>query len=195
MTDQIETRRWHLGFWVAVGSLLVGAIGVAVPIVLWAIDQERQESERIAREQADIPELQAISSRLENGYAVVSIKNKSSTRPANIVEATFTITDADTLARIVKIHPPPRSDGGAGAMNHVDDLFFKEGFWAGDSFVYCARLGLNVEPGGKATDVRLAVLDSRLRKIQLVGNLSIDYEGAGIGHRMLSFQPGQIPAR
>lgn len=204
-------KQWFIGIVVTVG---VGLLGAFVVYHVQEREWERQdkanqlENQRIVvqkyveqqrdaeiarqREQAEIPELQVIGSRFENGYAVVTVKNSSRTRPANVTEATFTITDSATLDKIAKIHPPPR---GIGAANHVDDLFFKQGFWLGDSYVYCVRLGLNVEPGGKATDLRLAVLDSRLKNVRLKGDLSINYEAAGSGVRQLTLERGQIPVK
>jgi hypothetical protein len=144
------------------------------------------------REREQAPDLQAISSRWEDGYAIITVKNPSPTRPANVIEATFTITDKKILSEIAKVYPPP-PDTGVGAKNHVDDLFFKEGVWAGSSFVYAVRLGLNVEPGGKATDLRLAVLDKRLAHVKLEGDLDVGYETSKGFCSHLNLPNGKIP--
>lgn len=122
-------------------------------------DQVEQARADAAAEAAEKPILRVQSSRFENGYSLITVAHSSRNRHANVHGAVFRISDPQQLRRIRSLVPevyPP----GYGAANPRDDVFFKKGAWVGGEFVFGANLGINIPPG-PASDIRLAILDSR----------------------------------
>lgn len=138
-----------------------------------AIDESRARQQR----EMEQPKLDCIASRWAGSDSVLSFVNRSPNRYANISTITYTITDLACLDRLAKVFPRPHS-GGIGAANHVDKVVFRKGTWAGDAFMFCADVGLNVPPG-PATDLQLAIVNPQLAGFQFIGDLDVSYDAGG----------------
>jgi hypothetical protein len=200
MDQMTEHRRWliasvYVPLACFVGGAIVALVVGAIPVALWMADQKQKHAQQIREAQAAaraaalaeaaaIPRLQFLSGRFdEKGNSVLTAQNSSQTRHAAIDEVRFTITDAPQLQRLRRVYPPPRDDGGVGAANNVDNVFFRQGAWRGrDAYCYAARVGLNVPPG-PPTDLALAIIDPKLAGGTFSGELEIFYSKGEPGIR------------
>lgn len=203
-----EDRKFWIGVWLTIATIVVTA-AVGIPTYLqWRsgeaqreqdleLERARVEAEAARQKRqdvAEIPRLEFVASRWDQKDALLSFVNRSTTNQhANISRVTFTIIDPDCLDRLAKVFPRPRTDPGVGASNHADNVFFREGVWLGPNyFEFCANVGLNVPPG-PASELRLAIVNPKLAGQQFKGELKVDYDANGIGHRCIV--PAVIYAR
>jgi hypothetical protein len=170
----METRiaLWGIGA-TLLGSLIVGAT---------YLDQRSREDAQA------VPRIHFVAAREENEFAYVTLNNTSPKTFANVHGVVFRITDEATLKAIAKVYPAPvllpahKCDPNmkCEASADVDDVFFRRGYWDGDSYVYRAQVALNLPTSGEASDLRLAVIDRSLQKAlggtRLIGRLEIQYD-------------------
>jgi hypothetical protein len=196
MNQFVEKHGSALTLVIAAITLILGILGTVGGAIAWGVSQVRtenaehrevqrdqreayyqamQQQQEAAAKRAEIPELRPIGGRYdEQGYTLITLQHGSKTHPANITSAMYTISDPKSLDYIRRVHPPKPSPGGHGAMNHVDDVFFREGFWAGDNYCYMTNVSLNIPPG-PASDLRLAIIDPKMAGAEFSGHLDVYY--------------------
>lgn|GEM_PF-4947594 len=116
------------------------------------------------------------SAAYENGYTVLTLKNRSSVAPAAITAIRFLVTDAAGLARIERKHPKPQEPVEVSS-NVVDNVVFTEGEWFDDNYCFSLRLSNHIPPSS-VNDLRLAIVNPKWTREKFRGKLTIEYGGS-----------------
>jgi hypothetical protein len=144
-------------------------------------DDARQK-EREARSRIDY-----VAVRYENGYTILTFRNKSPVTPVAVTHLDFTISAPQALARIKRVDPPPK-EFMAGSRNNIDDVGFTEGYWtATNTYRYSKVVGYHIPPG-EVSDFQLVIINPMWAGARFTGDLEVQFSSGDPSNVMATYK-------
>jgi len=188
--------------WGIIVAAVIAIIAIAVPVCIYFRGEQvtekhrteeaeekklgEQRQQEFERERAK-PKLHYVSVRYEDGYTILTFKNKSPVTPAAVSLFTFVISDPDTLRRIERRHPKPK-EYMVERENNLDDVGFTKGYWSRDgTYGFPKDVGYHVPPN-EVNDFRLAIINPKWAGERFVGTLEIEHSSDKPPHLMETYR-------